>query len=629
MTKHWPWIAYLPRVMVAVHDLVMVVVAWLALRWLAGLAGAPPASYLFRELALVLCVQGVVFWRAGLYRGVWRFASMPDLLNLSTAALLGLLLIVPALFVLGMLPTVPRRVLVPYPVLLVVLLGLPRLLYRLWKDNSLAVARQADATRVLVLGAGRVAEVLLRELRSQGRYQAVGLLDDTPGLKGAKVQGVSVLGTLDQLSAVARETAPGMLVIAMPSASVAQMRRVVALCDETGLPFRTVSHLTDQLDRQIDGFELKEVAIEDLLGRDPVQFDWRLVRESIGGHVVLITGAGGSIGSELARQCARAGVGRLILMERTELALDEIAQKLQQDYPRLPLQPVLADCGDEAACRMVLSQGVDFVFHAAACKQVPMLETQVREAMRNNVQASATLARVARAAGIRNFVLISTDKAIEPVSVLGASKRMAELVCQALFLGSKTHLSIVRFGNVLDSAGSVVPLFRRQILQGGPVTVTHPEVTRYFMTIPEACQLILQTSNLSAESAMVLTLDMGQPVAIRELAEQMIRLAGKRPGVDVAIEYIGLRPGEKLHETIFHPEESYSRTANARVLRAEPRPVDMARMLKVLEQLDILLQTAQDDRSFKVFLRETVHSYRPEDEKIVVLPLPHRQQAQR
>jgi FlaA1/EpsC-like NDP-sugar epimerase len=602
--------------MVVVHDILMVVLTWMLLRWLAGQAGAPPSAFLLRELAIVIAIQGIVFWRVGLYRGVWRFASVPDLINLSSAALLGILLIVPAFMLLGMLPQVPRRVMVPYPLLLILCLGLPRLVYRLWKDNSLALSRKADATRILILGAGRAGEMLLRELRAQGRYHAVGLLDDLPMLKGAKIQGVEVLGTLDDLTTVARETAATMLVITMPSANAAQMRRVVELCDQTGLPFRKVSRLADQLEHHLGGFELKEVAIEDLLGRDPVQFDWQLVHEYFGSRAVMITGAGGSIGSELARQCAHAGVGRLVLLERDEQALEEISRKIRGDFPRLQVQPVLADCGDLQAYRDRL-KGVDFVFHAAACKQVPMLEDQVRAAVRNNVQVTGIVARACRAANVRNFVLISTDKAIEPVSVLGASKRLAELACQSLFAGSATCLAIVRFGNVLDSAGSVVPLFREQIARGGPVTVTHPEITRYFMTIPEACQLILQTTNLSISTASVFTLDMGQPVAIREMAEKMIRLAGRHPGTEIAIEYTGLRPGEKLHETVLHPEERYAHTANTRVLRSELRPVDPADMQRTLERLDAMLKIGNDDDAYKAFLRATVHDYRPSGDNVV------------
>src|SRR5918993_314188 len=584
MSRRWPWIVHLPRLLVVLHDLLMVVATWVMLRWLAGQAGAPPTPFLLRELAIAVSIQGIVFWRVGLYRGVWRFASMPDLVNLASASFIGLLLIVPVLMIIGMLPEVPRRVLVPYPFFLIMALGLPRLVYRLWKDNSLAQTRKANATRVLILGAGRAGEMLLRELRAQDRYRPVGLLDDTPVLKGAKIQGVQVLGTLDDLAKVARETAATLLVITMPSADAAQMRRVVELCDQTGLPFRKVSRLADQLEYKLVGFELREVAIEDLLGREPVHFEWRLVHEYFGDRSVMITGAGGSIGSELARQCAQAGVGRLVLLERDEQSLEEVTRRIGGEFRELAMQPVLGDCGDVQSYRSLL-RGVDFVFHAAACKQVPMLEAQVRAAVRNNVQVTSTVARACHSAGVRNFVLISTDKAIEPVSVLGASKRLAELACQAILADSATCLAIVRFGNVLDSAGSVVPIFREQIAAGGPVTVTHPDITRLFMTIPEACPLILQATNLSVSPASVFTLDMGQPVAIRELAEQMIRLAGKHPGTDVAVEYTGLRPGEKLHETVFHPEERYTHTANNRVLRPELRSVDMVDMGRTLDRL--------------------------------------------
>ena len=623
MVRRWPILTLVPRILVVLHDILMVVATWMMLRWLAGQAGAPPSIFLVQELSIVILLQGVVFWRVGLYRGVWRFASVPDLVNLASAAIIGILLIVPTFMILGMLPDVPRRVLVPYPLFMIMALGLPRLAYRLWKDKTLAMSRKASATRVLILGAGRAGEMLLRELRGQDRYQAVGLLDDTAVLKGAKIQGVQVLGSLDDIARVARETAANLLVITMPSANAAQMRRVVELCDQTGLPFRKVSRLADQLEDEIGRFELKEVAIEDLLGREPVQFDWRSVHDYFGSRSVMITGAGGSIGSELAHQCAHAGVGRLILLERDEHSLDQITRRLRDDFPRLDLRAILADCGDVTAYCQHL-KGAEFVFHAAACKQVPMLESQVRAAVLNNVQVTASVAHACRAAGVRNFLLISTDKAIEPVSVLGASKRLAELACQSILADSGTCLAIVRFGNVLDSAGSVVPLFREQIARGGPVTVTHPDITRYFMTIPEACQLILQTTNLSVSASSVFTLDMGQPVAIRELAEQMIRLAGKHPGSDIAIDYTGLRPGEKLHETIFHPEENYQRTSNSRVFRSSLRAVDASAMRKLLDRLDAMLATPQEDGAYRSFLRETVYDYRPVGDNVIPITGHHK-----
>lgn len=598
----------LPRLLIVLHDLAMVAFVWIALRWLASVAGAPTAASLGSELLIVMVTQGLVLRMVGLYQGLWRFASLPDLANLVRAALLGVVLIVSLLFLLGMLDMVPRRVLFPYPVAVVVFLGLPRLLYRLWKDYRQA-SHASDAQRVLVLGAGRTAETLLRDLRSDGRYQPVGLLDDQRALKGVKLQGVPVLGTIDELPYIAQETAPKLIVIAMPSASAAEMQRVVSLCDETGLPFRTVPRLSDMLAGKSSRLELSEVRIEDLLGRKPVEFG--AAQGAVAGKRILVTGAGGSIGSELARQCATAGAAEVVLLERAELPLDDIASELLRDYPQVLVRPMLADCGDATACRIALARGMDYVFHAAACKQVPLLEGQVREALRNNVSTTAVVARACREAGVGNFVLISTDKAICPINVLGASKRFAELASQAELAGSQVHLSVVRFGNVLDSAGSVVPLFRRQIAAGGPVTVTHPEVTRYFMTIPEACQLILHSVSLGAEPCSVYALDMGRPVAIRELAEQMIRLSGKRPGIDIELSYTGLRPGEKLHEILFHPDERYQRTRHPRILQAAPREFEVDALRALLRRLDEFLAEVDAEAALLALLREAVPEYTP------------------
>jgi FlaA1/EpsC-like NDP-sugar epimerase len=396
----------------------------------------------------------------------------------------------------------------------------------------------------------------------------------------------------------------------MPSANAAEMQRVVSLCDEAGVPFRTVPRLSDMLSGKPQRLELSEVRIEDLLGRKPVEFDEAV--GSVAGKRVLVTGAGGSIGSELARQCAAAGAASVLLFERAELALDQITAELERDHPRVSVRAMLADCGDPTACRIALAGGIDFVFHAAACKQVPMLESQVREALRNNVSATVTLARACREAKVGNFLLISTDKAICPVNVLGASKRFAEIACQAELADSPVRLAVVRFGNVLDSAGSVVPLFRRQIAEGGPVTVTHPEVTRYFMTIPEACQLILHSVNLVKERCAVYALDMGRPVAIRELAEQMIRLSGKRPGIDIDVSYIGLRQGEKLHEILFHPEERYQRTRHPRILQAELREVQADDVRQLLAELQSLLQQSEADQALFSLMRRAVPDYAPE-----------------
>jgi FlaA1/EpsC-like NDP-sugar epimerase len=604
-----------PRLAIVAHDLAMVWLCWTALHHFryAMLPAGPAPAIEPVEILLVLLAQGAVFWQVGLYRGVWRFASLPDLVNILKAAMIGLLAIMLVLFVFNRrLDQVPRSVLLLYPMLLTALLGMPRLVYRAWKDHQIARTDKA-ALRVLILGAGQAGETLVRDLRRTGAYVPVGFLDDAAKLRGSRLQGVPVLGQVEDVARIAPETAAQLLVIAMPSVDAATMRRVVAACERTGLPFRMVPRLDDMLEgRSLPG-ELKEVAIEDLLGRKPVTPDWKAIRGWLGGRSVLVTGAGGSIGAELCRQCAKHGAAVITLVEIDELALIKTESELRRDFPQTRCVPVLGDCGDPAVIRHALRQSSpDAVFHAAAYKQVPVLEGQLREAVRNNVLATEVVARESRAAKAGTFVLISTDKAVDPVNVLGASKRLAEMVCQAMAQSSEgTHFVTVRFGNVLDSAGSVVPLFREQIRNGGPVTVTHPEVTRYFMTIPEACQLILQSVAIGAREA-VYTLDMGEPVPIRLLAEQMIRLAGKQPERDIAIVYTGLRPGEKLHETLFHADERYRPTAHPKILQAEARSVSSEKLQPALARMREAVAAFDTDEIARL-LRETLPEFRPAD----------------
>ncbi|MBT2746673.1 MULTISPECIES: nucleoside-diphosphate sugar epimerase/dehydratase [unclassified Lysobacter] len=601
----------LPRLAVVAHDLAMVWLVWQALHKLRfGIVATPPPLPLWStEIALVLAAQGLVFWQVGLYRGLWRFAGVPDLWNIFKACMLGLFAIVLGLFLYNRVDQVPRTVLVLYPLVLMGMLGAPRLLYRAWKDSRIDNANSVSV-RILILGAGRAGEALVRDLRRFGTYHPVGFLDDAARLRGSKVQGVPVLGKVDDVAEIARETAAKLLVIAMPSADADAMQRIVMACERTAVPFRMVPRLQDVLEgRSLPG-ELKEVAIEDLLGRKPVLPDWKAIRGWLGSRSVLVTGAGGSIGSELCRQCARHGAGRIALIEIDELALVTTETALRRDFPDVEFIPILGDCGDKAVIEYALKLAEpDAAFHAAAYKQVPLLEAQLREAVRNNVLATETVARACRAAGVGTFVLISTDKAVDPVNVLGATKRLAEMTCQSLADQRKTRFVTVRFGNVLDSAGSVVPLFREQIRSGGPVTVTDPEVTRFFMTIPEACQLILQASAIGTHEA-IYTLDMGEPVPIRLLAEQMIRLAGKQPGRDVAIVYTGLRPGEKLHETLFHADERYRPTVHPKILQAEPRDVSSGALEHSLQQLREA-SIRYDREALGILLRIAVPEFQP------------------
>jgi len=592
---------------VVLHDLAMAGLAW----WIAKAlryAAVPghDGSFDALEFPIVLAVQCLMFTWTGLYKGVWRFASLPDLWNILKAAGFGALAISLVLFVYERMEGVPRSVLLLYPVVLTLLLGLPRLAYRFWKDSRLDMFSVRASKRVLIVGADRAGEALSRDLRHDGCFSVIGFVDDKASLRGASINGYPVLGCLDQLPELAREAAVEMLLIALPAATTSEMRRVVELCDQTGLPYRTVPRLEDVVAGRAQFNEIKEVAIEDLLGRDAVELDWTSIRETLTGRRVLITGGGGSIGSELCRQVARLGAQSLIIVEQSEYNLYRIGKELRSDYPELLLECVLCDCGDRVAMQQTFAQTKpQVVFHAAAYKHVPMLQKQLRTAFRNNVLGTRTVADLANEFQVECFVLISTDKAVNPTSVMGACKRVAEIYCQNLNAQSPTRYITVRFGNVLDSAGSVVPLFRQQIRDGGPVTITHPEITRYFMIIPEACQLILQAACLG-QGGEIFALDMGEPVKIRDLAEQMIRLAGKKPGTEVPIVYTGLRAGEKLFEELFHQLENYSATTHAKIFLAQHREVSWELLQALLNKASEATAVFNEDE-----LRRCVSSLLP------------------
>ncbi|VAW89530.1 UDP-N-acetylglucosamine 4,6-dehydratase, partial [hydrothermal vent metagenome] len=380
--------------------------------------------------------------------------------------------------------------------------------------------------------------------------------------------GIPVLGSVHDIPDIVDGYQVDIIMIAIPSASSKQMRRIVELCEQTEVPFRTLPGMQDLVSGQSTLNELREVAIDDLLGRDPVQLDWEGINQGISGKTVLISGGGGSIGSELCRQVAKLGPAKLILFEKSEFNLYSIGCELKNDYPNLIFHSVLGDVCDVASVEHVLKMHTpEIIFHAAAYKHVPMLEYQVREAVRNNILGTRLMARSAANFGCETFVMISTDKAVNPANVMGASKRASEIYCQTLNSRVNTHYITVRFGNVLGSAGSVVPLFKEQIARGGPVTVTHPDITRFFMTIPEASQLILQAACMG-EGGEIFVLDMGEPLKIGYLAEQMIHLSGKTPGEDIEIKYTGLRPGEKLYEELFYKQEDLMKTQHKKILQA-------------------------------------------------------------
>jgi FlaA1/EpsC-like NDP-sugar epimerase len=530
-----PWFDRLrSRTAAFAHDLVMVPVAWLLAYWLRFNLGIIPPEFWeasLDALPWVVVIQGSVFWFFGLYRGVWRFASLPDLVRITSAALAGTALVVLALFIVNRSLLIPRSVPVLFFGLQVILLAAPRLFYRWHKDHRLNLRA---GQRVLIVGAGRAGEMLARDMLRdpQHAYYPAGFVDDKPRRQGGEVHGVPVWGPTANIPKLVEERAIDLVLLAVPSAGAREMQRLVGLCERAGRPFRTVPELGTLMAGQVTVSQLRPVSIEDLLGRDPITLDWDGIRGGLAGRDVLVTGAGGSIGSELVRQIAGAGPRKLILADNGEFNLYQIELDLLERHPGLQFSRHLLDVTDApAVAALFRDERPGIVFHAAAYKHVPMLEDQVRAAVRNNILGTRIVAEAAAAWSCERFVLISTDKAVHPANVMGATK------------------------NVLGSAGSVVPLFQRQIERGGPVTVTHPDIERFFMTIPEACQLIMQAAVIG-QGGEIFVLDMGEPVKIRYLAEQMIRLAGREPGRDVAIEYTGLRPGEKLFEELFYRQDT-------------------------------------------------------------------------
>jgi FlaA1/EpsC-like NDP-sugar epimerase len=599
-----------PRAAVVLHDLFMVALAWLAAGWIinrSGLHGVVGALPLFAELLLVLLAQGLILWATGLYKGLWRFASFPDLWNIARAAVFGTLLIITALTIFygGEMRQMVGPVLV-YPAILFLALGLPRMCYRFWKDSRAPERSETlGLQRVLVLGAGRSGALLERELRRRGASDVIGFLDDNERLRGAQVHGIPVLGSIEELPRISREVGADLAIIAMPSATNQQMRRVVEICEKSDIEFRTLPTLNDLGNKATRIDDLKRVAIDDLLGREPVSLVWDSIREGLAGKRVMITGGGGSIGSELCRQIARLNPVELVIVDNSEYALYRIDHELQSDFQDLIFYSVLGDICDPATVEKVVGEyRPDMIFHAAAYKHLPILQTQIREAFRNNVLGTMRLAEAAERHGVGTFVLISTDKAVNPANIMGGTKRVAEMYCQNMNARSNMRYITVRFGNVLNSNGSVVPLFKEQIAKGGPVTVTHPEISRYFMTISEASQLIMQAAVLGS-GGEIYVLDMGEPVKITYLAEQLIRLSGKVPGRDIQIVYTGLRPGEKLFEELFHELEPYEQTIHEKILLAHPRQADWEDLSAELRQAEIAVMR-YDTRALKQILLRLV-----------------------
>lgn len=594
-------------VAVFIHDLCMVVFAW-ELAWFARFNFSMPPSAFWeanlKALPFVILIQCSINWWLGLYKGLWRFASLPDLWNIFRTAIIGVLVIFLFSFIATRLNDFPRSILIFYPVALLFLLSGPRLGYRYWKDHTLSLKSiVGDVERVLVIGAGRAGETVVRDLLRDNRYIAAGFVDDNPYLHKRRIQDVPVLGGLASLEEIVEEFAINSLLIAVPSATKTQIKRIVGICEQTEKPFKILPRIMGDSSNEFDERGLnavRDVSIDDLLGRDKVELDWSIISKGIAGKKILVTGGGGSIGSELCRQIAKLNPAAIMIFEQGEFNLYSIDRTLKIEFPELSLESRLGDVHDMVAVDAAFkSFRPDVVFHAAAYKHVPMLQGQIREALRNNVIGTRIVAYAADLYKCEKFVLISTDKAVNPTSIMGASKRIAEMMCEAKNSVSDTQYITVRFGNVLGSAGSVVPLFQQQIAAGGPVTVTHKDMTRFFMTIPEACQLILQSGSMG-KGGEIFVLEMGEPISILYLAEQMIKLSGEKPEQDIEIKFTGLRTGEKMTEELFHDEENLVGTGHKKILLANQRVENWSEFEKTIEGIEAACGVYDEEKALSI-----------------------------
>ncbi len=571
---------------VLAHDILWIPVSLFLAYWFRFNLGTIPPVHLhglYWTLVVALPVQVGFFHVFGLYRGIWRFSSIPDLTRILKSVAAGVALTFGLVFIIRRLEGVPRSVLLLYPIFLSVALAGPRLLYRWWKDRFLHLS--SNTQRALVVGAGKACELLVRDLLRHGPCLPVGILDDDAGKQGRDIHGVRILGNLNDIFDQIRMMAIDVVLLAIPSAPRQLIRRVTRDCQQAGVVCRTLPSLIELADGTVEVASLRDVSIEDLLGRDPVVMDTKRLTLLLRDRCVMVTGAGGSIGSELCRQIGRMAPTHLLMLDHAEFNLYSIEQEMRSRLGHVCI-PMLGDVCDSVYMRWVFEHFQPCViFHAAAYKHVPLVEENPAEGARTNVFGTCNVADLAVEFGVRTFVLVSTDKAVNPANVMGASKRAAEVYCQNLDARSPhTAFITTRFGNVLGSTGSVVPKFRSQIADGGPVTVTHPEMTRFFMTIPEAVSLILQAGEIG-KGGEIFVLDMGEPVKILDLAEQMIRLSGLVPNEDIAIKFTGLRPGEKLYEELFHEAEYLSGTAHPKLMLAAAREMHWPLLTDRLKQL--------------------------------------------
>jgi FlaA1/EpsC-like NDP-sugar epimerase len=576
------------RLLVCALD-VALIAASLVLAFLLRFDFQIPASQipmLVQGLAIVMVVKPLLFIASGMYRNIWRYASLQDAFEIfKVVTLSSMVSAFVHVFIKGSL-SLPRSIYILDWFLVFALVATSRLLWRIYRETRF-VPSLRKGKRTLIIGAGAAGNLLLKEIRKQSNshYNVVGFVDDDPSKRGLRLSGVRVLGGTNHLRGLVRKHRVEEVIFAIPSSEGALMRRVIASCERAKAHFKTLPGITAIIDGKVSISQIKDVEIEDLLGREPVVLDQTAIRNYLTDKRVLVTGAAGSIGSEICRQVAVFKPAKLILFDHAETPLFYIEKELAAQYPELRIIPVVGDVKNLDKVESIFDEFCpEVVFHAAAYKHVALMEYNPAEAVLNNVLGTRNVADAAHKTKVRNFVMVSTDKAVNPTNVMGATKRSAEIYVQALAATSKTNFTTVRFGNVLGSNGSVIPLFKEQIRKGGPVTVTHQDVVRYFMTIPEASQLVLQAGCIG-KGGEIFVLDMGEPVRILSLAEELIRLSGLVPHKDIEIAFTGLKPGEKLFEELLLDGEGIKPTTHKKIRVMAPVEIDMKRVSDEFKQL--------------------------------------------
>ncbi|NJD87686.1 MAG: polysaccharide biosynthesis protein [Betaproteobacteria bacterium] len=572
------------------HDAVALTLSWAFAFALLRVHGAPAVSPdVTVALVVAIPLQGLVSYLFGVYQGIWRYTSLPDIQRIVFSVLAGTVSVALVLGATGFGDALSYREYALYPLILVAIMAFSRMAVRSFKEWTL-YGRGGEGIPVIVLGAGDAAVGLLKELSRSPEWRVVGLLDDDVQKRGRLLNGVRVMGAIDDLPRLAGRLKVRHAIIAMPSVPYQVRRRVVEICKRARVSVLTVPSLDNVAGGKLASPKIRKVAVEDLMKRVPVTLDDAGLHDLLTGKVVMVTGAGGSIGSELCRQIAQFQPSMLVLFEQNEYGMYRVDNELREGFPEMPVASVVGDVKNALRVAQVMHQySPSIVFHAAAYKHVPLMEElNSWEAVQNNVYGTYVVARAAIDYGVRKFVFVSTDKAVNPTNVMGATKRLAEMVCQALQAGTATRFEMVRFGNVLGSAGSVIPRFEEQIHRGGPVTVTHPEMVRYFMSIPEAAQLVLQAGCMGL-GGEIFVMDMGEPVKIVDLARDMIRLSELSED-EIKIVYTGLRPGEKLFEELLADDEHTRPTPHPKLRVAK------ARDAQPREWLDELVAWLTQDR---------------------------------